>query len=62
MPRETPAYENGEGEGKMKMGAQGYHPVLPIFSQKLPRYLEVHLEFFALFKDLVNKNNNVNQS
>jgi len=45
----------------MQMGAQGYDPVLPICSQKLPRYLEVHLEFFALFQDLVNKKNNVNQ-
>jgi hypothetical protein len=45
----------------MQMGAQGYDPVLPIFAQKLQRYLEVHLEFFEVFQDLVNKKNNVNQ-
>ena len=45
----------------MQMGAQGYDPVLPIFAQKLPRHLEVHLEFFEVFQGLVNKKNNANQ-
>ena len=45
----------------MQTGAQGDDPVLPIFAQNFPRYLEVDLEFFAVFQDLVNKMKNVNQ-